>query len=300
MENLLEVFSRFRMTPGPEDQFESTGKQKLLDRFSTFTDNGKPIKFVMLGYPMKSPNTRDKTLGTIPDRAEQVSLDNFKVFNDAVKSVYAPGIEVSIVSDGYAFNHLLQVPDSTVATYNEMSMDIAKDGPVSWYQLTDFFSKDLSLATMRDKVIMHFGITSDELERRILFDKDVNTLYKGMIRFVTADIAMYDFASNSQLHKQAKILARNMMFYNEAYSKLVQDQFKDSIRLSMHPSINNGVKYSFQLIPGQNTHHSPWHAALVTDGTGTFSTMHRKDADEAGFQLIYKDGRPYYYLNETT
>ena len=66
-----------------------------------------------------------------------------------------------------------------------------------------------------------------------------------------------------------------MMFMNEAYSNLVKSEFYDNIRLSMHPSINNGQKYSFQMIP--NAQHSAWHSVVVKENNFV-TTMHKKDA----------------------
>lgn len=85
-----------------------------------------------------------------------------------------------------------------------------------------------------------------------------------------------------------------MMLRNEAYSKLIATEFSDSIRLSMHPSVNNGTKFSFQLIPSPKAWTSPWHCALLLD-RGEMVTIHKKDAEAHGFTLVSKDGRPHHY-----
>ena len=74
-----------------------------------------------------------------------------------------------------------------------------------------------------------------------------------------------------------------------AYSSLIAHEFASSVRLFMHPTVNNG-KYGFQLIPGG--HHSPWHAATITH-EGGYYTIHKKDADN--LRLIYKNNQPYNY-----
>jgi pyoverdine/dityrosine biosynthesis protein Dit1 len=103
------------------------------------------------------------------------------------------------------------------------------------------------------------------------------------------------FTSGNQLTKAAKSLTREMMLRNEAYSNLVKKEFSSMVRLSMHPSVNNGAKYSFQLIPSPKAHHSAWHCALVVNNDGSLETMHRKDADALGYELVSVDNRPYYY-----
>lgn len=294
---ILDIFQGFRMPVLATDQYEAVGKPKLIERITPFINNNQPIKFVMLGYPMKSINVRDKVLGKLPDLAEEVSLRNFERFNNRIKDVYRPGVDIALVSDGYIFADLMDTPDSVVREYEERNMEMSKAAPIRWYDATDFYDKNTPVETVRSKVMEQFGISDTELDNRILFDADVNTLYRGMIKFMTGDLAILDFVSNSQLHKKAKIVARQMMFRNEAYSRLIQKEFADHIRLSMHPSINNGVKYSFQLIPGtkERVWTSPWHCALLIDEKGMYVTIHRKDAEAAGYELVYENRQPYYF-----
>lgn len=291
-EKIIEVFEGFRMAPLPIDQYNQIGRAVLTEKINGFVSSGRQIDFVMLGYPMKSPNNRDKVLGRLPDMAEAASFDNFADFGNRIKEIYSPGAAVSVVSDGYVFNDLLGVEDRTVEEYGEASRAMSAGAPVKWFDIRDFYDRHSSLQALREKAMLQHGITAEELERRILMDADVNNLYRGMIRFLSLDLAIRDWPSNSQLHKAAKQLARDMMFRNEAYSRLVQSEFSSHVRLSMHPSVNNGTKFSFKLIPGENTHHSPWHATLLTTGN-EFITLHRRDAEAMGADLIYERGQPW-------
>lgn len=294
MTQVLNVFEPFRMAPTPLDQYETVGRKILQDKIETFTRLNKPIEFIMLGYPFKSSNERDKVIGKLPDLAEEISLKNFSLFNEKVKEVYKPGVTINIASDGYAFNDMLGIEDRTVQDYLCTTKEMARDAsaPMNFYKLSDFYSSDL--ATSREKLLVDFGITDEELERKILMDADVNFLYRGMIRFMNEELAVKEYPTKSQLQKAAKKLVRNMMLRNEAYSNLVKKEFSDHIRLSMHPSINNGAKYSFQLIPGKHAFRSPWHTAVhVKDGE--YITVHKKEAEEQGLKLVYKNERPYFY-----
>lgn len=295
---ILDIFQDFRMPPSPIDQYEAAGKQKLADRLSAFVASRNPIKFSMLGYPFKSINDRDKVLGKMPDLGEKVSMDNFADFANRIQAVYSPGACFSIISDGYIFSDLFGVSDADVRRYEDMVKDMGHDAPIDWYDMYSFYPRHMTAGDMREKITTQYGVTSDELERRILMDPDINTLYRGMIRFMNEDLAIKNYPSGNQLQKAAKILAREMMFRNEAYSHLVQDQFADHIRLSMHPSINSGAKYSFQLIPSKNARHSPWHSALLINKDGGFETIHRKDAVAKGFELVYENNQPYYFKEQ--
>ncbi len=288
---ILDIFQTYRMAPTKDDVYETQGKQILAEKMEIYVSQNKTIPFVMLGFPFKSTNSRDKVLGKLPDYAEELTLKNFAKFNEDVKMVYEPGIEINMVSDGFVFNDLLGATDRDVEIYKEISMDMGKVASVKWFDLKDFYGT--SLNTGREKVISHFGITPEKLANDILNNPDVNYLYRGMIRFMEEELAIKDFPSRNQLQKAAKKLTREMMFRNEAYSNLVRKEFSSHIRLSMHPSVNNGAKYSINLINGRS-HYSAWHSVVLEDEDG-FMTMHKKDAIEAGHELMYKNNQPFYF-----
>lgn len=285
------------MAPTISDQYDAIGRAKLAERIDVFVGLWQPIKFSMLGYPMKSPNDRDKVIGKLPDLGEELSFANFAYFAQAVREVYSPGVEYALISDGYIFSDIMQTSDATVQAYAERNKAMTRAArlPVMWYDMLDFYPSHLGLPAIREKVMADFGIPAAELERRILFDPDVNTLYRGMLFFMEGDLAIREFPSRNQLHKQAKIVAREMMFRNEAYSKLIQTNFTDHIRLSMHQSVNNGTKYSFQLIPSPLAKHSPWHSAVLKRKDGLIQTIHKSDALAAGHELVNVNGQPFYF-----
>lgn len=299
MKNLLSIFENFRMPATEIDQYNIFGRGLLSQKMKTFVDAGKPIEFVLLGFPMKSPNDRDKVLGKLPDLAEEASFTNLAKFNDLIKSEYAPGVNINVVSDGFVFSDIMKVTDNVVIEYEEATIDLAKQAPVKWFDLRDFYGNDIAEA--RTKVVSQFGISDVELERRIMFDPDVNALHRGMIKFLSLDLTINEYPSKNQLQKDARKVAREMMFRNEAYSSLIKKEFTDQIRLSIHPSQNNGAKYSFQLIPGTKIWTSPWHCALAVDeATGEYETIHKKDALGLGYQITEAHGRPYFFTKPKT
>jgi len=295
-DRILDIFQGFRMPELPNvDQYAIVGRDILRQRLVEFIDKQQVIDFVMLGYPMKSPNERDKVIGRLPDLGEKVSIDNFDNFARQVRDVYPPGVNINIVSDGYVFSDVLSISDLTVAGYEEVMRDLVKGIDITFYNATDFYPKRICMRGVRNKILNNFGINGNVLQDRILNDVDTNMLYRGMIKFMEVDLAIRPYSSTNQLHKEAKRVAREMMFRNEAYSNMVNNEFQNSIRISMHPTINNGKKYSFQLIPSEKAWTSPWHSALFVDENGQYETVHRKQAVERGLQLVYENGRPYYF-----
>lgn len=291
---IVSIFELFRLPTGVNDLYETEGKAKLIDKIDAFVSVGKPVAFSMLGYPFKSMNIRDKVLGKLPDLGELESLMNIDAFAKAVQEVYEPGANMNIISDGLAFAPIHGTSDKEVYQYQEVVKDMSRGMAITWHSLDSFYGSDLTTDERRAKLVEQFGISQLELEHRILMDQDVNELYRGMIIFMNGDLAIKDYPSNSQLQKAAKIAAREMMRVNEAYSALVRAEFGHAIRLSMHKSVNNGTKYSFQLIRSPMVTHSPWHSALLVRKDGLLQSIHRKDA-EGKYELVTVNGRPDHY-----
>lgn len=290
IEKLLNVFEQHKGPALPQDVWSTTGRTLLGTKFETFVSQQKPIEFVMLGFPFKSPNTKHKVLGTRPDLGEELALKNFIKFSEQMNEVYAPGVKVNMVSDGFVFADALGVPTKTVEEYQEINQ--ATNPDIVWWNLRSFYSG--SLESAKAKLDAHFGISEEELQRRILLNPDVNALYRGMIKFASGDLKILDFSSGTQLQKASKQLAKRLMLDNEKYSNLVSKEFANSVRISMHSTINNG-KYAFQLIPGRNIWSSPWHCAMLLD-ENTVDTIHREAAEAQGYELVYRNSQPYYFI----
>jgi pyoverdine/dityrosine biosynthesis protein Dit1 len=292
---ILTQFDSFRQPATAIDEFEAIGKTVLAGRIDQMVSKKQPIKFAMLGFPFKSTNLRDKVLSPYPDKGEELTVKNFAAMNEKIKQVYAPGMSLSILSDGYVFNDLLNIPDEVAFEYLEISKQFGADqgAPLEWYTLKAFYN-GWDINKMREKMNSQFGITEQELQYRIIYDADVNYLYRGMIKFMSEELADKNYTTSSQRQKAAKSLVRRMMLRNEAYDNMVRHIFKEHIRLSMHPSVNNGKKYSIKLIDSPYARHSAWHSAVVFDGDSVL-TMHKKDAIQKGYELVSVDGQPFYF-----
>lgn len=291
---VMDVFGKFRMADSNISNWGTGGAEAFRSRLEPFVKNGKQIQFLMLGYPFKSTNHYHKTLGTLPDLAEEVSLKQIASFGRAIQSVYGPGAKLTILSDGFMFNDLLGESERVVDEYHDVTLGMASEARASVEIKT---LKDLypgaSLDMAREKMVSAFGITDVELERRILIDPNVNWLYRAMIRFMEEETANKSYISKRQHHIAAKTLARSMMERNEVYSNFAEFEMPSYIRLSMHATTND-KKWGFKLIPGDQARYSPWHCALLVGPDG-ISTIHKMDAEAAGYKLVTKNNQPYYY-----
>lgn len=64
----------------------------------------EPIRMILPAFPFKSPNARDKDLGTMPDFGEELALAHLNGLCENVARVYTPGADVYISSDGLVYN----------------------------------------------------------------------------------------------------------------------------------------------------------------------------------------------------
>lgn len=88
--------------------YERSGKW---DGFETFLPivagqiaRREPIRMLLPGFPFKSPNTRDKVLGVLPDLGEELALKHLDGLCEKIKAVYEYGAECHITSDGLVYN----------------------------------------------------------------------------------------------------------------------------------------------------------------------------------------------------
>lgn len=64
----------------------------------------EPIRMILPAFPFKSPNARDKVLGTMPDFGEELALAHLNGLCENIAQVYTPGADIYISSDGLVYN----------------------------------------------------------------------------------------------------------------------------------------------------------------------------------------------------
>lgn len=88
--------------------FERTGHWDGLETFIPMVkkqvERCEPVRLLLPGFPFKSPNAKDKVLGTLPDLGEELALSHLNGLCDNIASVYDHGAEVHICSDGLVYN----------------------------------------------------------------------------------------------------------------------------------------------------------------------------------------------------
>lgn len=85
----------------------AAGRPKFLSVIDTFVTASKPVRMCLPAFPFKSANKVYKVLGSLPDKAEELSLERLNTMCLRIKEVYAPGAKLTIISDGLVYNGIL-------------------------------------------------------------------------------------------------------------------------------------------------------------------------------------------------
>jgi len=106
-QRILEIILRYR-SPLPKDSPDRSdeGALKFLSSIHRAVKSSNPVRMVLPAFPFKSPNSKVKVLGTLPDKAEDVALAHLNGLCAAIQDIYPPGATLTIVSDGLVYNGL--------------------------------------------------------------------------------------------------------------------------------------------------------------------------------------------------
>lgn len=69
---------------------------------------GETIRFILPAFPFKAPAEGDKrkTLGSLPDKAEEIALQALNGIPDSIAEIYEVGASVALVSDASVYGGL--------------------------------------------------------------------------------------------------------------------------------------------------------------------------------------------------
>ena len=260
-----------------------------------FVERGLPVEFILPAFPAKSPN-RQKTLGPLPDKGEEMALEYLLNIENRIKSVYEPGAHIMIASDGRVFGDVVNVSEEDVKLYNrklKQWIDSKElDEMFSFYDLNDAFTS-LSVDMKRELLIELYGVPLSDVKKEIRDSKDARDLFNGLHRFLFEDMERL-FISRSKARKATKERAYRLYQLSNAWSNYLKDTFPEKVRLSIHPHHPHSGKLGIMLNAENKGWGTPWHRVALKTSNG-FSLVKRNIAEKLGAKLIYKNNHPYYY-----
>ncbi|MES2803599.1 MAG: isocyanide synthase family protein [Bdellovibrionota bacterium] len=306
---ILTDVMQFRRISNPHTACEASTCQECasphLAKIIAAVTQGKPVTFVLPAFPGKSPNLA-KVLGPLPDMAERCALEFLQHLCDRIKQYYSPGGKIILCSDGRVFSDVVGMRDEDVTRYrDEISKMIETHdlNSISTFNLEELYN-EVSFDEMRSHLMQQYGEPIAMLEASVrrgkspdssVEDQEAHRLYLGITRFLIED-AMYpgQTKSRSSLQKECRIRSYTVIQRSKAWGDLVEDQFPEAVRLSIHPQSCGSVKLGIRLIEPDNWA-TPWHGVAVLV-RGRYLLFKRAHAESIGAQLVTRFGRPSHYV----
>lgn len=276
------------------DRFEQTGRHYLLAQIEYFTARQQPLRFILPGFPCKSPNDVDKTFSALPDYGEVMAIERLDLLCAELNEIYPPGSELTILSDGTTFADIVYVEGEVKDRYNQALRDLTVTENIVWADLSAILpkhkgdNKTQSDVDIRKTLLSTIGTglhafeqfvsqVKSEPEQAAVHDKLCSYLYHDMHleRFSQADRDSYLESVSEK--------AFAMMYRGRALSHCIAQTYPNHIRLSVHQYDNAGPKFTFALSAlsaGSQKALSPWHSVPVRLLDGRFVQLPHAIAKE--------------------
>ncbi|KAK7931099.1 hypothetical protein PG985_001811 [Apiospora marii] len=312
---ILAVIKDILLTklPGAQDRWEQ-GRLDFLATIAHFVRQGKTVQMCLPAFPFKSVNKVEKVLGTLPDKAEEISLRRLNDICMRIGAIYPPGAELLIISDGLVYSDLFTTPDREVWAYGEALRALARAqgfGRLRFSRLRDLVAvphlpERLDEVTyvanafnFRRALMNRYADPAFDADRAVEEDGDVLLTYLGYTRFLKNDLR-HIFPSGPggsvrQYKRHVKYIAKQMIIRGNAFAAAVKASFPHHLRLSIHQSVGEH-KISVSLLPTATTYTTPWHCAVAFRADGAVVSAPKVEFEtDPRFELVYEDGRPSYF-----
>lgn len=272
----------------------------LRPRLEYFMTRDASIQFAIAGFPAKSPNL-SVVLGELPDLGEELGLRNLQALCDDIATLYAPGANVVICSDGHVFADIVGVSDAAVDSYGEALQAASQALPAPALYFFDLLdaSSEQSEPERRTALLARYAADTATIKERAAREPSHRRQLDGMQRFLFEDlvaVAKQDgtAVSRTQLRKRAGDVALEVVRRSDAWSRIIADCFPAAVRLSIHPQPAHGSKIGYSLTAAADNWMTPWHGVAVLTGDG-FTLMKRHEAEQLGARLVMANGRPSHF-----
>lgn len=258
-----------------------------------------PIRMILPAFPGKSPN-RQKTLGPLPDLGEIQALHNIAKLCHSIDKIYPAGSCLVICSDGYCFADVVHIPDDDIAEYTEQIKKIIasfSEADIKFFDLKDCYPEIKSMDVRREELMVCEGESLCELRIRCKREDQMSAMFRGITKFLFEDysgLQRYKDCTKTQIQNQAKVNSYRVIQRSNAWSRLIERRFPDSVRLSIHPQYPSSPKIGIRLVDSADLWMTPWHSVAVKEN-GSVRLVRRAQIDETKHVLVYREGRPSHF-----
>jgi L-tyrosine isonitrile synthase len=272
----------------------------FIDLMIPLIENDQPLKMLLLGYPCKSINP-DSVLGTTPDGGEEEGLKNLGEICEDIKSVYKGGCELLIVNDAHFYTDIKIVPsDEVIDEYENCLHKMTSNPMIHFTNILSDFSSDYQEAR---SIVFGKYMLSEEAVRAAVLEKEwLRNILVTYKTFITHEYAsqLMPGSTKSEIKKRSKELTYQWIQRYLVLNQLCTELFSGYFRLSILAYQPHKKSFGINLIPKTSEYGKSWYNVLVKNADGSVMLMKKKKAEEAGYKLVYKDGKPWYFVNDQT
>ncbi|KAJ5302222.1 hypothetical protein PENANT_c008G06619 [Penicillium antarcticum] len=265
------------------------------DRFSKFVptlerqigdiiSKKEAVRFILPAFPFKAPveGSKRKTLGPLPDKAEEVALQTLNGLAESITEIYEGGAKVVIVSDASVYGDLLNIAESDAFAYHQELQKLAASLGLRRLE----FTRPGALAGIVPQEAQTLEEYSDfVIKTRNHLDHSMSHVPSAEDENRQATSRHYDTALPESNHPAA--LKNAMLQRGKAYATLLESAAPSAIRLSIHES-NNVGKITVDLFPPATNPDfiTPWHGAIALLPDASLRMVDASTIDMNEFEVV--------------
>lgn len=277
--NTLGQIAEILTTYSLHDETLNPETTPLMKKIEAKMNRHEELVFILPAFPAKSPSP-EKTGGELPDFGEVLALKNLQSICDRISELYNAGARMVICSDGRVFSDVVKVSDESIDRYNDGIRSIINEynlSSISIFTMEDIFP-DRTPSQLREILLDFYALTTEEVRNLVCVNENYRDLFNGVHRFLLEDeVALNTGSSKSAMTRETKKRAYELIRRSDAWSALLNEHFRDALRLSIHPHPPGHEKFGIKLVPGSTKWATPWHNVVVKV-KNNFELMHKREA----------------------
>lgn len=294
---ILEVLQRYRRIRVSHKNHNHS-IEPFIGLVVPFIEKKLPFKMLLPAFHCKSINP-DSVLGTTPDGAEEEAIFTLEQLCKEVQNVYSHGCELFIVHEGHFYSDIHITPsDDVIDTYENAIHQMTQSPHILYSNLMQEYSD--SYDTARKILFDKYMPTMEEVGALIKTDasiKDKYVAYKAFIANEFVPVLMVG-CTKREIRDRSKVLAYQWVQRYLVFKKLCTERFADYFRFSVLCYPSKSRSFSINLIMNTSECGLPWFHVLVKRSDGSMELIKKTEAERRGYQLVYIEGEPWYYIEK--